>query len=93
MKHTRNDQAFVYYYSVSRLTGESRGLRFSRGTVASFRGQSPNPETIPVDSVTNLPIAPDDATGNIYDAIAEVIEQHPEVADLMSGRITIAEVV
>src|SRR6202040_1635221 len=56
LKHVRPDRTFVYYYAISRLTGESHGLRFSRGTVASFRAQDPNPETLPVGQIYNLPV-------------------------------------
>ena len=90
MRHTRKDRTFVYYYSVSAMTGETHGVRFSRGTVTSFRGHDPNPEKLPVGRIWNLPVGPDDATGELYDAIAEVIEIHPEVADLLTGREILA---
>lgn len=92
MKHIRKDGTFVYYYAVSRITGESHGLRFSRGAVSSFRGIEANPEAIPVVDTENLPIGPDDASGTIYDAIAEVVQEHPEVTDLLSGRRTLDQV-
>jgi hypothetical protein len=35
----------------------------------------------------NLPVGPDDPTGDLYDAIASVVDQHPEVTDILAGRI------
>ena len=92
MKHIRNDRTFVYFYTVSPLSGESHGLRFSRGNVASVRGINPNPEALPVGPIYNLPVAPDDTTETIYDAVGEVVDEHPEVIDLLAGRKTIEDV-
>ena len=93
MKHVRKDQTFVYYYTISRITGESHGLRFSRRDVASFRAIDDNPESIPVGDVLDLPVDPDGDLGSLHDAIGEVVEAHPEVADLLAGRKTIEDVI
>jgi hypothetical protein len=93
MKHVRADQTFVYYYVISRTTGDSRGLRFSQGTVAPFRGREDDPELIGVGQVWNLPVGPDDPSGDLYDMIAEVVQDHPEVTDLLSGRMRFDQVV
>jgi hypothetical protein len=92
VKHIRADGTFLYYFAISSITGESRGLRFSRGNVASIRGTNPNPEALLVGPIYNLPIPPDDVTETIYDAVAEVVDQHPEVTDLLTGRKTIQEI-
>lgn len=92
MKYIREDRTFIYYYAVSKLTGESHGLRFSRGTVACFRGLDHNPEALPIGYIHNLPIDPDDDLGTLYDAIMEVIGEHAEVSDLLSGRATLDQV-
>lgn len=92
MRHIRNDRTFVYYYAISPITGESHGLRFSRGNVASVRGMGATPEALPVGPIYNLPILPDDVTETVYDAVAEVVDQHPEVTDLLAGRKTIQEI-
>ena len=92
MRHFREDHTFVYYYSVSRITGDSAGLRFSRGTVASIRGRGLDPEMFTVGTIHNLPVGPDEATGELYDAIGEVVDTHPEVTDMLSGRTPVSTV-
>jgi hypothetical protein len=93
MKYVRADHAFVYYYAISPLTGESHGLRFSRVSVASIRGVNPNPEGLNVGPIYNLPVLPDEATETIYEAIGEVIDEHPEVSDLLAGRTILEQVI
>ena len=93
MKHVRADQTFVYYYAVVWGSGELFGLRFSRRTVGIIRGRDDNPEELPVGGIVTLPIGPDDPEGELYEAVQAVIEDHPEVADLLYQRKTLEEVV
>jgi hypothetical protein len=93
MKHVRTNQTFVYYHAILRAIGEFRGLRFARGTVACFRGQQDNPELIAVGPIYNLPVGLDQATGDLYDTVAGVVRDHPEVTDLLSGRMRFDQVI
>jgi hypothetical protein len=88
VKQVRRDKTFVYFYAIA-VNGESRGLRFSRGTVATIRGRGDDPEQFESGKVHNLPVNPDDPTGDLYDSIAAVIDQHPEVADLLAKRTSL----
>jgi len=93
VKHIRKDRTFVYYYAISPHTGESRGLRFSRGAVSSFRGLGKNPETLPSGDIRNLPVDPDGDLGTLYDAIAETIAEHSAVSNLLACRTTLDQVI
>ena len=84
MKHVRADQTFIYYYSTG-LDGQLHGLRFSKGTVAPFRGESTDPETIAVGPVYQLPILWANITEPIHSAVGAVCVEHPEVLSLLLG--------
>jgi hypothetical protein len=93
VKYVGKDHTFVYYYAISPHTGESHGLRFSKGAVSSFRGLGKNPETLPSGDILNLPVDPDGDLGTLHDAIAEIIAEHPEVSDLLARRTTLDQVI
>lgn len=92
MKHIRDDHAFVYYLGTS-PSGKYHGLRFSRGNVASLTGTDSNPELLTVGPIHNLPLLQDDITESIFEALGYVADEHPEVTDLLYGRMTLDQVI
>lgn len=81
------DFGFVYFLPAKSSRG--LGLRFSTSEVAVIQGQGDDPSAYQATEFHQLPVHADDPTGDLFDAIQEVIYNHPEVADLLGGKISI----